>query len=292
MNYIKDFLEYLKSVRKYSNNTIISYKEDVEELYYLLDKNIINVKDEEVRKYLTFLYDKKLSKNSISRKLSSIRSFYGYLYNEEIINDNPFMHIHNPKKAKSLPHFLNEEEMNNLLEVANVEKPLNQRNKLIIEMLYATGVRVSELVNITIDKIDKYNDSIKILGKGNKERIVYFDERCKNILNLYLDDGRKKLNTKRSNYLFLNKNGNRITDRQIRNILNEIAIQNDLNKHVHPHMIRHSFATEMLNNGADLISVKELLGHENINTTSIYTHVTDKHIKNIYDNCHPRAKEK
>ena len=159
-------------------------------------------------------------------------------------------------------------------------------------MLYATGVRVSELVNIKLKDIDKYNNSIKIMGKGNKERIVYFCSFCENSLEIYLNDGRRKLNTKNSEYLFLNKNGYRLSDRMIRNILDDLFIKSGIDKHISPHMVRHTFATDMLNSGADLMTVKELLGHENIDTTSIYTHVTDEQIRRIYDNCHPRAKER
>ena len=159
-------------------------------------------------------------------------------------------------------------------------------------MLYATGVRVSELVNIKLKDIDIYNDSIKIRGKGNKERIVFFGSFCKSALEIYLDEGRKELDKKGSIYLFLNKFGNKLSDRMIRNILDDLILKAGVEKHVHPHMIRHTFATDMLNSGADLMTVKELLGHESINTTSIYTHVSNEQIRRVYENCHPRAKER
>ena len=292
MKYIEDFLEYLKINKKYSDNTISSYRDDILEFYNVVNKNIISLNEDDVRVYLTYLYDKKLNRNSVSRKLSSIRSFYNYLYNMDIVNKNYFKDIHNPKKIKGLPHFLKEEEIDKLFDVSDVNNPLGQRNLLIIEMLYATGVRVSELVNIKVKDIDKYNDSIKIMGKGSKERIVYFGSFCKHSLDMYLNDGRKKINIKGSEYLFLNKNGNKLSDRMVRIILDDLIIKAGVNKHVSPHMIRHTFATDMLNSGADLMTVKELLGHENIDTTSIYTHVTDEQIRKIYDNCHPRAKER
>ena len=292
MNFIEEFLEYLKINKKYSENTILSYKDDILEYYDVVNKNIINVNEDKVRIYLTYLYDKKLNRNSISRKLSGVRSFYNYLYNNDIVSKNYFKDILNPKKIKGLPHYLKEDEINKLFDIPDTNTPLGQRNLLIIEMLYATGVRVSELVNIKLKDIDKYNNSIKILGKGSKERIVYFGSFCKNSLEIYLNDGRRKLNTKNNEYLFLNKNGYRLSDRLIRNILDDLIIKAGIDKHISPHMVRHTFATDMLNSGADLKTVKELLGHENIDTTSIYTHVTDQQIRKIYDNCHPRAKER
>lgn len=292
MKYIENFLEYLKVNKKYSNNTIISYKDDVIEFYNIVDKDIININEDKVRIYLSYLYDKKLNRNTVSRKLSSIRNFYNYLYKMEIVNNNYFKEIHNPKKIQGLPQFLKEEEIDKLFEIPDTKTPLGQRNLLIIEMLYATGVRVSELVNIKLKDIDKYNESIKINGKGSKERIVFYGSFCKHSLEVYLKDGRSKLDKKNNEYLFLNKNGNRLSDRMIRNILDDLIIKAGVNKHIFPHMIRHTFATDMLNSGADLITVKELLGHENIDTTSIYTHITDEQIKKVYDNCHPRAKER
>ena len=291
MNYINDFLEYLKVVKKYSYNTINSYYKDILELYNIFNKDIININEEKVNKYLTYLYGKELNKNTISRKLSSIRTFYNYLYNKNIIESNYFLDIKNPKKSKNLPHYLTNDEIDKLFTISNNDNPLTQRNILIIEMLYATGIRVSELINIKIKDIDRYNNSIKILGKGNKERIVYYGSYCKDSLDIYLNNGRNILNKKNSEYLFLNKNGNKITDRMIRNILEDLEIKSGVSTHIYPHMIRHTFATDMLNSGADLMTVKELLGHENINTTSIYTHVTDEQIRKVYDNCHPRAKE-
>lgn len=292
MKYLNKYLDYLKVNKKYSINTILSYKDDILELYNVLNNNVINISDNEVRDYLTYLYDRKLNRNSISRKLSAIRNFYNYLFNENIISVNYFSDIKNPKKIKGLPHYLKEDEIDKLFDIPDITTSLGQRNLLIIEMLYATGVRVSELVNIKVNDIDKYNDSIKITGKGNKMRFVFFGSFCRNILDIYLNDGRVKLNTKDSEYLFLNKNGYRLSDRMIRNILNDLIIKAGVDKHVSPHMIRHTFATDMLNSGADLMTVKELLGHENIDTTSIYTHVSDEQIRRIYDNCHPRAKER
>lgn len=291
MNYIDKFLEYLKSVKKHSDNTIISYQDDLRELASVLNNNIINITEEDIKKYLNYLYDKSYNKNTISRKLSGVRSFYNYLYNHDIIKTNYFTDVHNPKKIRSLPHYLKTSEIDKVLDNTNEITLYGERNKLIVELLYVTGLRVSELVNIKLKDIDKYNKSIKILGKGSKERIVYYEDNCSKLLNKYLNNTRKELDKNNSEYLLLNKFGNKLSTRMIRNILNNLTIGTSIEQ-IYPHMIRHTFATTMLNNGADLMTVKELLGHESINTTSIYTHVTNEQIRKVFDSCHPRAKEK
>lgn len=291
MNYIDKFLIYLKSIKKHSDNTLISYYNDLKELASVLDNNIIDINEEDIKKYLNYLYDKSYNKNTISRKLSGVRSFYNYLYNHDIIKTNYFTDVHNPKKMRSLPHYLKTNEIDKVLDNTNEVTLYGERNKLIVELLYVTGLRVSELVNIKLKDIDKYNKSIKILGKGSKERIVYYEDNCSKLLNKYLNNTRRKLDKNNSEYLLLNKFGNKLSTRMIRNILNNLTIGTSIEQ-IYPHMIRHTFATTMLNNGADLMTVKELLGHESINTTSIYTHVTNEQIRKVFDSCHPRAKEK
>ena len=291
MNYIDKFLEYLKSVKKHSDNTIISYQDDLKELASVLNNNIIDINEDDIKKYLNYLYDKSYNKNTISRKLSGVRSFYNYLYNHDIIKTNYFTDVHNPKKIRSLPHYLKTSEIDKVLDNTNEVTLYGERNKLIVELLYVTGLRVSELVNIKLKDIDKYNKSIKILGKGSKERIVYYEDNCSELLNKYLNNTRRELDKSNSEYLLLNKFGNKLSTRMIRNILNDLTIGTSIEQ-IYPHMIRHTFATTMLNNGADLMTVKELLGHESINTTSIYTHVTNEQIRKVFDSCHPRAKEK
>lgn len=291
MNYIDKFLEYLKSVKKHSDNTIISYQDDLKELASVLNNNIIDINEDDIKKYLNYLYDKSYNKNTISRKLSGVRSFYNYLYNHDVIKTNYFTDVHNPKKIRSLPHYLKTSEIDKVLDNTNEVTLYGERNKLIVELLYVTGLRVSELVNIKLKDIDKYNKSIKILGKGSKERIVYYEDNCSELLNKYLNNTRRELDKSNSEYLLLNKFGNKLSTRMIRNILNNLTIGTSIEQ-IYPHMIRHTFATTMLNNGADLMTVKELLGHESINTTSIYTHVTNEQIRKVFDSCHPRAKEK
>ena len=289
-NYLEDYLKYLKAVKKYSNYTITSYEIDIKEFITFLKKdNILNINYETVSLYLEYLYKIKLNRNTISRKLSSLRSFYEYLKKEKIIETNYFKEVSNPKKYLTLPKYVDNNDLEKMFLIPNLDTSLGQRNRLIIELLYATGVRVGELVNIKLEDIELSQNTIKILGKGSKERVVIYGSFCEDILRLYLADGRNKLNPK-SNYLILNKNGNKLTTRTIRNIIDNIILQAHITNHVSPHMLRHTFATDLLSNGADLMSVKELLGHESLNTTSIYTHLTDEQIRNVYNNTHPRAK--
>lgn len=290
MDYINKFLKYLSVVKKYSDYTITSYKIDLVELYDFTT-DLINIDNIVVREYLDYLYSKKLKRNTISRKISSIRSFYNYLLNENYIKTNPFKEISKIKKDGSLPKYIKDNDLEKLFNCFNKEKTLDQRNLLILEMLYATGLRVGELVNIKLNDIDHYNKSIKILGKGRKERIVFYGSFCEDILDLYLNNGRKELLKAPTDYLFLNKNGTKLSSRYIGKIIDKAIKVCEVDYHISPHTLRHTFATDMLNAGADLMSVKELLGHSSINTTSIYTHITNEQIKKVYENTHPRSKE-
>ena len=290
MDYINKFLNYLKVVKKYSDYTITSYKIDLLELYDFTT-DLINIDNIVVREYLDYLYSKKIKRNTISRKISSIRSFYNYILNENHIKTNPFKDISKIKKDGSLPKYIKDNDLEKLFNVFDKEKTLDQRNLLILEMLYATGIRVGELVNIKLNDIDHYNKSIKILGKGRKERIVFYGSFCEDILDLYLNNGRKELLKVPNDYLFLNKNGTKLSSRYIGKIIDKAIKVCEVDYHISPHTLRHTFATDLLNNGADLMSVKELLGHSSINTTSIYTHITNEQIKKVYANAHPRSKE-
>ena len=289
MKYIDDFLEYLLIIKKHSDNTITNYRVDLLEFMEYTNNNI-NITKDDVNNYLKYLYDNNMTRSSISRKLSSLRSFYNYLVKQEIIKDNYFAMIKNPKKENSLPKFVKEEDIDKMFNVPDTRKWIGSRNLVIIRMLYATGLRVSELVNIKLKDINISDRTIKVLGKGSKERIVVFGNNTKEALDNYLNRGRREVDFHNSEYLFLNKDGNKLSDRYVRKIIDDIIIKASIEMHVHPHMLRHTFATGMLNNGADLVSVKELLGHESLNTTSIYTHVSDEKIKEIYNMAHPRAK--
>lgn len=290
MNHILDFLEYLRVIKKHSENTINSYKIDLLDFFNYNCEDIINVDKEIVNGYMQYMYNKKTSKATISRRLSSLRTFYNYLVKKEIIDKNFFSMIKNPKKDNSLPKLVKEVDIDKMFLIPDKRTPIGQRNLLIIRMLYATGVRVSELVNISIKDIDFNERTIRILGKGSKERIVIYGNNTKEILDLYLNNGRYKLSKGNNDYLFLNKDGLKLSDRYVRKIIDDIIFKASLDMHVSPHMLRHSFATSMLNNGADLVNVKELLGHESLSTTSIYTHVSDEKIREVYNKAHPRAK--
>ena len=294
MKYIDKYLEYLKVERKYSNKTILSYKDDLIEYNEFLGNNftnILNIDMNIVNNYMKYLYDRKITKSSISRKLSSIRGLYNYLVREDIIKENHFNKIQNPKRELYLPKFLKDEELDKIFSVCNSNNPTEERDTLIIELLYATGVRVSELANIKIKDINREEKLIKVLGKGNKERMVIYNNHTKKALDTYLKDGYNYFNKKSSEYLILNKNGNKLSERYIREIINKKVSQASLDIKISPHTLRHTFATDILENGADLMTVKELLGHESLNTTSIYTHITNEQIKKTYNLAHPRAKK-
>ena len=293
--YLKDYLEYLKYQKNYSDYTVLSYQNDIDEFLEYLNREVLNFKDIEysdLRFYLMYLKEEKNDNNSsIDRKLSALRVFYKYLANEGIVKSNVFSLVSGPKKEKKLPRYFEYNELEELFNVPDSETALGQRDLLLLELLYATGVRVGELTNIKIKDIDLSSKSILILGKGNKERIVTYGDYCEEILKRYLNDGYILLNTKDSEYLFLNKNGGELTERGVRYILDQIIKQTSINKNISPHMIRHSFATHLLNEGCDLTTVQKLLGHESIKATQIYTHVTTDRLKEVYYNSFPRAKK-
>ncbi len=288
----EDYLKHLKYERNYSIDTIDGYHSDI--LEYLLylekeNKNYLNIKYQDIKSYLIYLNSKQNNSATISRKISALRSFYKYLVNQSYLTNNPFLSVKLPKKEKKLPRFFSYNELEEMFDIPDLSSPLGQRDRLILELLYATGVRVSELVNIKLSDIR--GREIKILGKGNKERYVEFGDYADEILKLYLNDGYQKLNKKNSEYLLLNKNYTRLTDRGVRFILDNIITKTSINKNISPHMIRHSFATHLLNEGCDLLSVQQLLGHASLSATSIYTHITNDRIKEVYFNTHPRAKK-
>lgn len=244
-----------------------------------------------VRVFLTDLYDKQLSRRSVSRTISCLRSFYKFLEREKIVSQNPFIQIRLPKADKPIPNFLYEEELIKLFEINDLSDPIGQRNQAIIETLYATGIRIGECQGLLLNDIDFTIGSMFIRGKGRKERYVIFGKFAEDALHTYINDGRKCLleNKQPTNSVFLNSRGVPLTTRGIRHILTTMVEKAALTVHVHPHKLRHTFATHMLNEGADLRTVQELLGHENLSSTQVYTHVTKDHLRSIYMNSHPRA---
>ena len=285
LNIINDFKKYIIS-KGYSKNTLISYINDLYYFYVFIKKDLKSITEEDIRDYLEYLNLQKEKTSSIRRKISTFKSFYKFLYNNNYIDKKnyPLSKISYPKTEKKLPKFIY---YNDLLELINESSKDKDgiRDRLIIEMLYATGVRVSELVNIKINDIDFNNRKIVVCGKGNKERIVYYGEYAEEILKEYLLTHKKNLN----NYLFINSKGNKITDRGIRYIISNIVNKLSIKTHITPHVLRHTFATDMLNNGCDIKVVQELLGHSSLKATQIYTHVTNERLKEVYYKCFPRS---
>lgn len=291
---IHNYLDYLKYQKNYSDYTIENYHRDILEFFDYLDREVLDYKSviySDLRFFLMYLKDEKKDKNSsIDRKLSSLRGFYQYLANEGVVSNNVFSLLNGPKKEKKLPRYFEYNELESLFEVCDLSNAFGQRDRLILEMLYATGVRVGELVSIKVSDINFSSRTILILGKGNKERIVPYGDYCEEILKLYLKDGYLSLNNQNSPYLFLNARGGKLTERGVRYLLEEIIKKTSVQKNISPHMIRHSFATHLLNQGCDLMTVQKLLGHESIKATQIYTHVTTDRLRSVYQNSFPRAR--
>ena len=288
---IEEFLKYLSDIKKYSNYTITNYRDDLLSYFAYLDSKKLTFKASyhDIRGYISYLYNMKMSNKTITRHISTLRSFYKYLVRNKIIEDNPMLLISNPKQDMMLPHYLTYEDITKLLEITDKDTPYDIRNNLIIELLYSTGIRVSELVNIKISDIDMKDESIKVLGKGKKYRIVYFGSICRTKIEKYLNI-RSTLNIKNIDYLLLNKRGDRLSDRSVRKVFEDIIKINHLGITFTPHTLRHTYATHMLNEGSDIRSVQELLGHSSITTTGIYTHVSNEHLRSVYLKSHPRGK--
>ena len=293
---IEEFLKYLKIEKRYSNKTIENYSIDLEQfISFLKNINIYNIKDvsyNDLRKYLEYLYEKKYSNKTICRHISSIKSYYKFLLNNNYIKDNPSELLNSPKMEFRLPNYLNIVDLEKVFAIPDTNTKIGKRDILILEMFYSTGIRLSELVNIKISDIDKNNRQIKVFGKGSKERIVFFSIKCLEYLEDYLNNSRIYLLKKNNDYLFLNNKGCNLSTSGVEYIIKQILKKSGLNIHLTPHTLRHTFATHMLNEGADLMTVKELLGHESISTTGIYTHVSNEYLRKTYLNSHPRAKRR
>ena len=281
---IEEFINFIKK-KNYSDNTCISYISDLYYFYMFVKKDLDKVTENDIRDYLEFLNMKKESSSSIRRKISSFKSFYKFLYLNDFIDkkDYPMARIGYPKQEKKLPKFIYYNDLLEILEESSKDSD-GIRDKLIIEMLYATGVRVSELVNIKYSDIDYNNKRIRVSGKGNKERIVYFGEYALDQLNEYTSTHKKN----EEGFVFTNSKGGQLTDRGVRYIIDNIMKRLSVKVHVTPHVLRHTFATDMLNNGCDIKIVQELLGHSSLRTTEIYTHVTNERLKEVYYKYHPR----
>lgn len=287
-NDVEKFLDYLKYERKLSNNTYLSYRYNLIKIAkYFKTGDLVKLKDDDIK---DFIYRSKESAKSKSHYITVLKSFFNYMLDLNQININPCDNIKMPKLEKRLPKFLTEEEINILLDV-DLKVPIDYRNKAMLELLYATGMRISELLDLKL--YNYYADElyVKVMGKGSKERIIPIGEITKKYLDLYINKYRNFiLNTKSSEYLFVNYNGNRMSRQGFFKILKKLCNTNHITKEISPHILRHSFATHLLNNGADLRIIQELLGHENISTTEIYSHISKEKIIKDYSK-HPHYKE-
>ena len=285
IKYLDKFFTYLEVEKNYSPHTLLNYRIDLVEFAAFMGKTSVEaVEYSDLRRFLAQLKGRNLKPRTLARKLSSLRSFFKFLQREKVIKANPAKLLVTPKLDKPLPHFMSEEETVQLIESPKSGKTNSPRDKAIFEILYSTGIRVSELVGLNVDDVDFIGNVIKVMGKGKKERIVPIGNQALSALKEYLDG--QKLE---HNFVFANKNGTRLGDRSVRNIINKYILEQAMSQHVTPHMFRHSFATHLLNHGADLRSVQELLGHVNLSTTQIYTHLTTEKLKKVYDQSHPRA---
>lgn len=292
---INNYIEYIDKELNYSNETILSYKNDLTEYYEYLKNNKINYKSItklEILDYLKYLDNYKLSNKTISRHLSSLRSFYNYLVEIKILESNVFKRVRNPKIEKKLPNYLSINEIEELLNNIEENTKENIRDKCLFEIMYSTGMRVSEVSNLKVSNINFSDNSIRVMGKGNKERIVYYGSILKDILNKYMKIRNEFLKKDNIENLFINKNGDVLSRESIAYIINKIEKKSLINHKISPHILRHSFATHLLDNGADLRSVQELLGHENLDTTEIYTHVSNERLRAVYLKYHPNRNRK
>ncbi|MER2063087.1 MAG: tyrosine recombinase XerC [Alkalibacterium sp.] len=294
--WISLFSNYLTNERHYSEHTNHAYIDDLLAFDRFLketgEEDMLSVELSDARIYLSYLTDKDYSRASISRKISSIRAFYQFLLNNEIVKDNPFSYLHLKKRGSRLPNFFYEDEMKALFEATEGDAPLDLRNQALLELLYGTGIRVSECQGIQLEDIDFEMGMLFVKGKGRKERYIPFGHYASEAVTSYIKDGRKPLMSKHKkhhDYLFINHHGDPITQNGIQFVLTQLIKKSSLSHNITPHMLRHTFATHLLNNGADIRTVQELLGHKSLASTQIYTHVTTEHLQKDYNSFHPRA---
>ncbi len=291
---IKNFLSYLKDERGFSNNTISSYEDDLKQFYEFVSdalgiKDLTMVTKTHVREFLTTLLRTGFSKRSVERKLSCLRSFYKYLKRLRLIEKNPMLAIRNPKRDQYLPNVLPEKTLNQLLDSWKPENLQDLRDKAIIELMYSSGLRASEVVDLKWTSLSINNRELRVFGKGKKERIVPVGEKALESLINYREQFKKE-NGELKEYIFVNKFKNKLTRRSLWNIINKRFENLAKLFGVHPHALRHSFATHLLNHGADLRTIQELLGHKSIATTSVYTNLSYAALMEIYKRSHPREK--
>lgn len=289
----KKFLNMLKVERNFSDHTLKAYHDDLAQFNQFLEQELLNLRTfeyKDARNYLSYLYSNNLKRTTVSRKISTLRTFYEFWMTQDTSVNNPFIQLVHPKKEQYLPQFFYEEEMEALFNTVSNDAKKGLRDRVVIELLYATGIRVSELVNIKVMDLDMNLPGVKVLGKGNKERFVPFGEFCRQSIEQYLEKF-KPLKSKRPPYLIVNMKGDPITERGVRYLLNDVVERTAGVTEIHPHKLRHTFATHLLNQGADLRTVQSLLGHVNLSTTGKYTHVSNQQLRKVYLSAHPRAKK-
>ena len=286
---ISQFLSYLLFEKKYSENTIKAYERDLMRFCdFFHNSSILSIDKNSMRKYINKVGEE-IDPRSLSRNISSLKSFFKFLVLSKVISVNPMDMINNPKIPKKLPKVLSEDEVFKLLDI-DLNTDFDYRNKAMIELMYSSGRRVSELVNLNVNDVDLDNDLIRIFGKGSKERIIPINDYAASSLNEYLLNHRKELfKHGENNYLFLNNHGNKMTRQGFFKILKKIAVEKGINTDFSPHTLRHSFASHLLKYGADLRSIQELLGHSDISSTQIYTHISNEKLRNNYEEFHPHG---
>lgn len=291
MKNIEDYELFLKTEKKLGNNTIDSYILDIIKFYeWNNNSDITYMNKKQILEYISYLRSY-LNEKSINRHISSLKGFYLYLVDNNIIRESPLEEIYSLKTKKTLPKYLSVEEVDRLLNI-NLKTPFDYRNKAMLEVMYATGLRVSELVGLCFSNIDFENSLIRVNGKGKKDRIVPLGEIAQYYLKIYINDYRSKLLNKNNyDFIFLNNHGKPISRQGFNFILNNIRKEVKIDKDITPHTLRHSFATHLLERGADIRSIQEMLGHENISTTNIYTYVVNNVLRENYDTYFPRAKK-
>lgn len=294
---LEDFKSYIIAEKNFSKHTAKAYCSDILSFLVWIDETSCEDVDfSKIREYLHFIQKFNYKKTTVARKIASLRTFYKYLYRERKVDSNPAMNLTNPKRPKSLPKFLTPDEVEQILNNTKIETPSGYRNRTILELLWATGMRISELSGLNFGDLNLQHNEIRVFGKGSKERVILVTDRAKNFLERYIDSARALIprgfpvpDTGENSPVFINNTGYRLQTKTIRNVINDVVEKINLPKHVTPHMFRHSFATHLIENGADLRVVQELLGHASISNTQIYTHVSTQHLKEVYNNAHPRA---
>ncbi len=294
---LEDFKSYIIAEKNFSKHTAKAYCSDILSFLIWMDgESCENVTFQKVREYLHFIQKFNYKKTTVARKIASLRTFYKYLYREKRVDSNPAINLNTPKRPKSLPKFLTPDEVEQILNNIKIETPAGYRNRTILELLWATGMRISELSGLNFGDLNLEHNEIRVFGKGAKERIILVTDRAKSFLERYIETARGLIpkgfpvpDTSEDSPVFINNTGYRLQTKTVRNVINDVVEKINLPKHVTPHVFRHSFATHLIENGADLRVVQELLGHASISNTQIYTHVSTQHLKEVYNETHPRA---